>query len=284
MRNNTTQNGDGQASQLPHPKPAGEPAAICEAPSAPPNESGDGYIQIAATTVTVNLESPSSLTTSTEKFSGGIRSQDSTSSDRHSERECFPVGSGRTPQPMSPLDAEDKAAVRRKSVKLTNVPPFTPSDLEDLSQELTIAWSQNRHKFNPAQGSMRALRKAFLERKSSKLVKKARAEKRTAPRVKSFSVPRLGKPVASVARAARDNRRPTHDGSQLTAQELVDLRLDVQQLLQALPPELEDLCERLKQKTLAEISRELGIPPSTLSSARAQIRQRIESSKFRDLL
>ncbi|MDB5334995.1 MAG: hypothetical protein JWN70_614 [Planctomycetaceae bacterium] len=228
-------------------------------PNSTRRSSADSFALSASTAVTTHA------TSSPEAIQ--------TSGDVSDSRSCSPTNTA--------LNEEDKAVIRAKSFRLAQLPPFTVADVDDLSQELTLAWARSQTRFDAARGAMRVLRTTVLERTAAKLLRKARAKKRFGIPTTSLDV--VGTP-SSAGQIARDLRRATSDGSRLTSQEEVDLRLDLQKLQSQLPPNLNELCELLKEQTVAEISRDLGIPASTVSSQVSLIRRRFESAKFRELL
>lgn len=62
----------------------------------------------------------------------------------------------------------------------------------------------------------------------------------------------------------------------------VELALDVQAVVDGLPEELREICELLKTHSLAEISRRLDMPMSTLKRRVAQLRERFQAAGLDD--
>ena len=70
----------------------------------------------------------------------------------------------------------------------------------------------------------------------------------------------------------------------LSSSDLRDLTIDVNRVMEMLPPELGDLCERLKTKTVADISRDTGIPRGTIYEAIQKVREIFEKAGLKDYL
>lgn len=177
------------------------------------------------------------------------------------------------------LSEEDIVALRRKSTRLSKFAPFNLSHGDDLFQELAFVWSKAKVRLDLQRGSMEKLRTKVVNRAAVSLLRSARAKKRNG--TPTLSIDGQGTKCPFIF---RDRRRPIHDVGALTAEQEVDLKLDLATLQKSLPPTLNALCELLKQRTVAQISRELGIPASTVSSQVSQIRRRFESARFLDFL
>jgi hypothetical protein len=60
--------------------------------------------------------------------------------------------------------------------------------------------------------------------------------------------------------------------------------MDLAEALARLPAELRDLAEQLRDRPLAAIARERGVPRSTLNEVRQRLRRRLEKAGLRDYL
>lgn len=67
-------------------------------------------------------------------------------------------------------------------------------------------------------------------------------------------------------------------------EDLLALRIDVERVLSELPPELRALCDRLRSATVREVSRETGVPPSTLYEAIRKLRTFFDRAGVRSYL
>ena len=59
---------------------------------------------------------------------------------------------------------------------------------------------------------------------------------------------------------------------------------DVATILADLPPQIADICERLKRDSISVVARDLGIPRSTLRDMLSTVRSRFESGNMREYL
>ena len=59
---------------------------------------------------------------------------------------------------------------------------------------------------------------------------------------------------------------------------------DVATILSDLPPQIADICERLKRDSISVVARDLGIPRSTLRDMLSTVRSRFESGNMREYL
>jgi RNA polymerase sigma-70 factor (ECF subfamily) len=62
------------------------------------------------------------------------------------------------------------------------------------------------------------------------------------------------------------------------------MRMDIERVLNALPDDLRDLCERLRESNMAEIAREMGIPRTTLYDKLTKIRETFRKARLDDYL
>ena len=60
--------------------------------------------------------------------------------------------------------------------------------------------------------------------------------------------------------------------------------MDLDELLQSLPEDLREMCDRLKNDSISQVARELGIPRSTLRDRVCKIRRRFEQSELQKYL
>ena len=67
-------------------------------------------------------------------------------------------------------------------------------------------------------------------------------------------------------------------------EDLLALRIDIERVLSELPPELRTLCDRLRIATVREVSRETGVPPSTLYEAIRKLRTFFDRAGVRSYL
>ncbi len=65
---------------------------------------------------------------------------------------------------------------------------------------------------------------------------------------------------------------------------LNDMRMDIERVLNALPDDLRDLCNRLRESNMSEIAREMGVPRTTFYDKLTKIREAFREAKLDDYL
>jgi RNA polymerase sigma-70 factor (ECF subfamily) len=164
---------------------------------------------------------------------------------------------------------------RQKAKELVGHFGFTKSDRDDIEQELLLDLLERSANFDPQRAEPRAFITLVVQRKISTLIRRRLAEKRRFDQVASSLDDEAAEEVMTRFRTGEPTR---------IDQDFVDLQTDVESVLERLPPDLRELCEHLKSKTLSEISRELGIPRSTLAGRVKKLRRRFEDAGLRDYL
>lgn len=178
----------------------------------------------------------------------------------------------------------DQGIIRRKVSQLIGRYGLTYQDRESLTQELTTKLLHSLASFDESKAHRNVFVTTVVERDVAKIVRHQRAEKRDYRRISSLNamVPfgsegyvELGATIGTDAYDARrrqDTRSP---------EEHAELVQDVADLLSSLPAELRELSERLKEKSLAQIARDMDVPRSTLRARLAELRARFESADMR---
>jgi RNA polymerase sigma-70 factor (ECF subfamily) len=177
--------------------------------------------------------------------------------------------------------------VKRKARQLVGQAGFTQQDVADLEQELLAMVWQALKSYDPSLGHQKALVTAVVERGVVTLLRIARTKKRSRGAQQSLeSVVDSGGELQaelSDAIALEDcNRRcdQRHRSSESTA----ELKLDLEALLESLPPNMQLLAEQLQEKSIAEIARESGVPRTSLNDRVRRLEQRFRSASMDDHL
>jgi RNA polymerase sigma-70 factor (ECF subfamily) len=148
--------------------------------------------------------------------------------------------------------------IRHKARQLVGKEGFTEDDRADLEQELALDLLQRLPRFDPNKAKVTTFMTRVVEHRISTLLAARRAQCRDW-RLNQRS---LNAPVDDSDTAAEDLiNRVADDSDSVRAMEN---RLDMERLLASLPDEHRQLCEQLKEHTMAESARILGLPRSTL--------------------
>jgi RNA polymerase sigma-70 factor (ECF subfamily) len=171
--------------------------------------------------------------------------------------------------------------VRRKARELVGVAGFTKQDVPDLVQELLAMVWQSLQSFDPSLGHQKALVTAVVERGAVTLLRIAKTKKRFRGSQRSLEAV-VG--VCSEAQAELEGEVTDEDANRRrdlmhrSAEATADLKLDIEALLESLPPDMQLLAEQLKEKSIAEIARESSVPRTTLNDSVRRLEQRFRSA------
>lgn len=180
---------------------------------------------------------------------------------------------------MTYLDAQLPTMIRVGAIKLLGRAGLTPQDLPDLEQELLAFVLRAESKFDPAKASERTYFARVIRNGGSKLLRARQAMKR---KQKVTSLDGVGQDGASLgATIAQDVHQARLERSPRSPEELAELELDMDEFIQRLPKRLGKLAEDMKNKSLVQIARELGVPRTTLYGLVAELRGRLEAAGLR---
>ena len=177
--------------------------------------------------------------------------------------------------------------IRRKSCQLARKDSFTPSDREDIAQDLWLHLLQRLAHFDPGKGTIFAFLITVVERHSISILRRQLAAKRDTCRSSSLNLAShsgnspCADQAASLVQSALDSRlcqesRPS--------QHHVEVAHDVASVVAQLSPERRDLCQRLQTHSVAEVSRALGMPRSTLCDRITKLRAHFAAVGLREYL
>jgi RNA polymerase sigma-70 factor (ECF subfamily) len=114
------------------------------------------------------------------------------------------------------------------------------ADREDIEQEALIACWRALHKFDPRRASLRTFVERIVANQITSAIRRLRAEKR---------------------QAHRDVCAPTHVDCKVDS---LNLRMDVQRVLEGLGPDQRDVCRMLADHSATDVSRRAGISRATI--------------------
>jgi len=202
--------------------------------------------------------------------------------------------------PLSPDPTSDQASpnqainpyaaqlIRRKARQLAARCGFSPSDQDDIEQELRLILLRRLGKFDPSVAHYNAFVATIIERHTATLLQHRCAAVRSHRRL-GGSLNQLvddgdGHKIEVGATLAEDQPAVRTGDRFRSGEELHGLASDVAELIADLPPEIADICERLKRDSVSVVARDLGIPRSTLRDLLKSVRSRFESCDMRGYL
>ena len=171
--------------------------------------------------------------------------------------------------------------IRRKIKQLIGRAGFTKQDRQDLEQELILRLLKSLSSFDPDQSHPNAFTTTVIERFVANILRDKQAEKRDHRRNGSLNVPidmgddGVGELADLISQREYDARRGRHPRD---AEALAQLVHDVTEVMACLPDDLRELAERLKSQKISEISREKGIPRTTLRGSVNRLRRHFENA------
>lgn len=157
--------------------------------------------------------------------------------------------------PFSDFGDYASRTIHHKVRRLIGVLGFTYADCEDLEQELLLHVLRKKPEYDPAKGAVATFINVIVENQVISII---RARRRPC---KGY-----GLSFSSLDEMMEDGGGIDADEVQLRdgtlsrpTLEQVELRLDVQRVIQSLPPRLQDLCRRLQRQNIRQIAIELGV-------------------------
>ena len=184
---------------------------------------------------------------------------------------------------------DDYAAdlIRYKARQLVRRPEFSPSDQEDLEQEMVLDLLRRLPRYDPRRAQRSTFIARIVEHKIATLIEYQRAAKRDSDR----QGPSLNRDIA-------DGEGHTTDAIQAVDQEAylkrlgiefrpqrdrTDLRLDLEDALRRLPDDLRSLCEMLRSMSVQEIAKAVGMPRPSVYDAIKRVKARLGEEGFQEI-
>lgn len=164
---------------------------------------------------------------------------------------------------------DDYAAkmIRYKARQLVGTAGLTEADRPDLEQELMIDLLQRIDRYNPAKAKKTTFMTRIIENHICTILEARHARCRDWRMCRTSLNDKVGNCEGSVAeRIDMVNSEGVfgcHE-EEPKAVRLEELRLDLKQVIDSLPPDQQDLCERLCHSNIREIARETCVHRSTL--------------------
>lgn len=172
-----------------------------------------------------------------------------------------------TPNSYEGIDAYAADLIRNKARLLVGKAGLTESDRPDLEQELMIDLLERMKRYNPAKAKKTTFMARIVERRIASLLELRYAQRRDCRRcTASLNDPAPGSRDESMERGdlMTGDGFDSFPNSEPMERRTADLRIDLESVIESLPEQLRDLCERMKTGNMMEISRETGICRGTL--------------------
>ena len=188
-------------------------------------------------------------------------------------------------------DGIDPYAVRLikyKARRLIGQAGFTASDREDIEQELVFDLLRRFPKYNPKRAQLNTFIARVVEHRVATLIEARKAGIRDYRRCPFSLNDRFedadGRSVERVDTFDQEDYLLRTGAQSRPSDELSALAIDVAAVLETLPPELRELCRRLKAESVTEISRDTGVPRGTIYESIKKLREIFEDAGLKDYL
>jgi RNA polymerase sigma factor (sigma-70 family) len=177
-----------------------------------------------------------------------------------------------------------RSVINRQVGKLIAKSDFTHQDRSDLVQEVFVRATKSLRLYDPSVGHLYPYVCTVVQRHLANVVRDRSVVKRkTTGRVSLSKTVRGddgGQVEMSQALHDQDQDRRLGRERRLGEQDLNDLRMDLAAFMSKLPDKFQDLLRRRQTQSITEISRDIGIPRTTLNDWMLQIRKLFEEAGF----
>ena len=186
------------------------------------------------------------------------------------------------------IDGYAVGLIKYKARQLIRQAGFTTSDRDDLEQELILDLLRRRPKYNPKRAQFNTFIARVVEHRVATLIEAQKAGIRDYRRCPFSLNDRFedaeGRSVERMETIDQEDYLLRTGAQSRPSDELSALALDVAAVLEALPPELRELCRRLKAESVTEISRDTGVPRGTIYESIKKLREIFEDAGLKDYL
>ncbi len=186
------------------------------------------------------------------------------------------------------IDPYAAGLIRFKARQLVGKAGFTASDREDIEQELTLDLLRRLPKYNPKRAQLNTFIARVVEHRLASLIEAQKAGIRDYRRCRCSLNECFedadGRSVERVDTFDQEDYLLRTGGQSRPSEELNRLAIDVAAVLETLPPELRELCRRLKAETVTEISRDTGVPRGTIYESIKKLREIFKDAGLRNYL
>ena len=178
--------------------------------------------------------------------------------------------------------------IKYKARQLVGQAGFTVSDRDDLEQELVLDLLRRLPKFDPERAQLNTFIARVVEHRIATLIEARKAGIRDYRRCQCSLNDRFedeeGRSVERVDTFDQEDYLLRTGAQSRPADELSALAIDLAVVLETLPPELRELCRRLKAESVTEISRDTGVPRGTIYESIKELREIFEDAGLKDYL
>ena len=179
-----------------------------------------------------------------------------------------------------------RTLIRVKARQLVRRPEFTACEVEDLEQELTLHILTKVDRFDPARGSLNTYFARIVNTAIAMLIReRGRIKRNGGAGVEIESLEKMvdqpdGSPAPLWATISDSDANRRYQTSHRSDLERSELRMDVQAVMEVLPPELRRLCEQFLEGNKVGKQRDGGLSRRKYQAAINLIREQFVKSGF----
>jgi RNA polymerase sigma-70 factor (ECF subfamily) len=195
------------------------------------------------------------------------------------------VGSGNSYDGIDPYAAR---LIKHKARQLVGKAGHTWDDVEDIEQDLTLDVLRRLSKYKPDRSQLNTFVALVVEHRIASLIAARKARMRDyrlcCCSLNDYLENEDGDTVERIETVDQEDYFRRTGRLSRTATELGDLALDIREVAGRLPPKLRELCRLLQTDTITKISRDTGVPRTTLYEGIKKLRAFFEDAGLREYL
>ncbi len=169
--------------------------------------------------------------------------------------------------------------IKYKARQLTRRSGFSRSDEEDIAQDLTLTLLAKAYLYD----ANRACQNTFVDRVVRSAIAIILRDRRRLKRAAGFTAQSLDQPPSGDADTTplRDSLPASGPGGPKTVEQS-DFVAAVVNVVESLPPDLQEISRRLKTDAVSAVARDMGISRRQIRNAIERIRKHFESKGLSD--
>ena len=170
--------------------------------------------------------------------------------------------------------------VSLKAKVLIRTPHYSVDDIEDIKQELLLAYLLAWPSFDPGKGNPKSFVKAVINNRAAEMLREAEAQKRwTGLKTLSLSTPIADDMDATIGDQITSDESLWGDVFGAQSHSAVEQNMDHERMLTELPKDLRQTYRLLMEYSVTEAAELLGIPRTTMSSRLKKLKKFMEEHK-----
>ena len=175
------------------------------------------------------------------------------------------------------VDSYAASFVSFKAKVLIRTPHYTHDDLEDIEQELMLAYLLAWPSFDPGKGNPKSFIKAVVNNRAAEMLREAEAQKRwTGLKTLSLSTPIAEDGDATLGDLVTSEQSLWGDVFGAQSHGAMEQKMDHERLLAELSKDLRQTYRLLMEYSVTEAAELLGIPRTTMSSRLKKLKKFME--------